>query len=364
LYRGYSIAPVFTFDELRRAGINYPQSVLDEYLQLPPLDPRVEQLARQVTASATNQYDKARAIEQHLRTTFGYTLEGDDREVPDPLAHFLFVKRAGSCGHFAAAMAVMMRTQGIPARIVNGFLPGEYNDVGEDFIIRASDAHSWVEVYFPELGWQEFDPTPPASARAGAWWKRLADYWDWFELMWIDWVVNYDLRTQRSLATTLLEGSRTWSLRMRDYVRDKRRATLGFFKDLQRMVERSPLGLSAVFAGAALLVYLALRRRAILDYFAVHWGVRIGRVEQSPSRIATLYYQQMLRMLERRGLRKAPGQTALEFSASISLPELVPPVAQMTELYQGARFGGRAEDAERMPGVLAAVREAMAPRAE
>ncbi len=65
-------------------------------------------------------------------------------------------------------MVVLLRSTGVPARYVTGFLPGEYNDIGEDFIVRASDAHSWVEVYFPGYGWIPFDPTPPsATGRAG-----------------------------------------------------------------------------------------------------------------------------------------------------------------------------------------------------
>ena len=362
LYRAMSMTPQYEPEELRGATTKYPQEILDDYLQLPPLDPRIPQLARQITANVTTAYDKARTIEQHLRTRFGYTLELADRRPEDPLAYFLFERREGHCEYFAAAMTVMLRSLGIPARLVNGFLPGEFNDVGGDFIIRASDAHSWVEAYFPDSGWVTFDPTPPAGERAGGWLKRLANYWDWFELMWIDWIINYDLRSQRSLATSLLEGSRTWSLRMRDFMREKRRATLDVFKHWQHLLDRSELVSPQGFAIVALLAYLLIRRRAILDYLAVRWGLRIGRMEKSPTRIATLYYQQMLRLLERRGLHKAPGQTALEFALSISLPELAPPVGELTELYQAARFGGRAADAERMPHALAAIQEALAPR--
>ena len=83
---------------------------------------------------------------------------------PDPLADFLFNVRAGHCEYFSTAMVVMLRTQGIAARVVNGFLPGEYNEAAGAYTVRQSDAHSWVEVYFPETNsWVTFDPTPAAG---------------------------------------------------------------------------------------------------------------------------------------------------------------------------------------------------------
>ena len=83
---------------------------------------------------------------------------------PDPVADFLFNVKAGHCEYFATAMAVMLRTRGVVARVVNGFLPGEYNEAAGAYTVRQSDAHSWVEVYFPETrSWVTFDPTPSAG---------------------------------------------------------------------------------------------------------------------------------------------------------------------------------------------------------
>src|SRR5213079_3163916 len=85
----------------------------------------------------------------------------------DPLADFLFNVKVGHCEYFATAMAVMLRTRGIGSRVVNGFLPGEYNQAAGAFTVRQSDAHSWVEVYFPQAdSWITFDPTPPAGRTA------------------------------------------------------------------------------------------------------------------------------------------------------------------------------------------------------
>src|SRR5205807_8220642 len=136
------------------------------YLELPAnLDPRIAELAQNIIqrSGGRNGYEAARAIESHLRDHYGYSLDlkAGGR---DPLADFLFNVRAGHCEYFSTAMAVMLRTHGVAARVVNGFLPGEYNDAASAFTVRQSDAHSWVEVYFPETNsWVTFDPTPAAG---------------------------------------------------------------------------------------------------------------------------------------------------------------------------------------------------------
>jgi len=158
-YEVSSVPPNATADQLRAAGEKYPPNVRATYLQLPSLDRRVTDLARQATAAASNPYDKAVALQSYLQTRFVYTLDQGSSTSNDPLANFLFVRKTGHCEYFATAMTVMLRSLGIPARYINGFQTGEYNDVGGDFIVRASDAHSWVEAYFPGRGWITFDPT-------------------------------------------------------------------------------------------------------------------------------------------------------------------------------------------------------------
>ena len=144
----------------RRAGRLSRRNTRICICSFPTLDTRIPTLAQSITAKAANPYDKANVIENYLRTRYSYTLELTGKPGADPLAQFLFVTNAGHCEYFASAMAIMLRTLGIPSREVNGFLPGEYNDLAGDYIVRASDAHSWVEAYFPGSGWITFDPTP------------------------------------------------------------------------------------------------------------------------------------------------------------------------------------------------------------
>jgi transglutaminase-like putative cysteine protease len=137
-----------------------------------------------------------------LKTNFRYTLDlkGED---DDPLAAFLFETREGHCEYFATAMTIMLRTLEIPARIVNGFQMGEYNELNNMYTVRESDAHSWVEVYFPRSdSWIEFDPTPAAGINdysAGGLLARLRKYADAMEVFWLDYVVTLDSEEQASI---------------------------------------------------------------------------------------------------------------------------------------------------------------------
>ena len=122
----------------------------------PPSIRGFPRLAAQITASASNDFDKAAALENYLRTRFGYTLQLPQTKEKDPIANFLFERKQGHCEYFASAMAVMLRTLGIPSRVVNGFRSDEFNDLTGNYVVRAKDAHSWVEAYFPGYGWHIF----------------------------------------------------------------------------------------------------------------------------------------------------------------------------------------------------------------
>ena len=157
--------------ELRNnPGAPVPDDI-QRYLQVPATVPaRVEELAREITAGDTNDYDRVRSIEGYMRERYRYSI---DSPVPpagaDAVDHFLFETDVGFCEQFASATAIMLRTLGVPARVVAGYTPGDRNSFTGYHEVRASDAHSWVEVWFPRVGWYEFDPTfdvPPATQEA------------------------------------------------------------------------------------------------------------------------------------------------------------------------------------------------------
>ncbi len=342
---------------LRQTRADYPKEISERYLQLPPLDPRIRELAASLTAPLATAYDKAAALELHLRTQYGYTLDLPPVLPDDPIASFLFETRRGHCEYFAAAMAVLARSVGIPARIVNGFLTGDYNDVGEDYIVRASDAHTWVEVFFPEVGWVEFDPTPPsAEYRARTFWTRLGDYADAFDLWWSEWVINYDFSHQIQLARNLERRTRSWTLQAHLYLRQLRRNITRELQQAETSILTSPSLLPAL-----LVVLLALigffRGRQLRDWLALNWQLRRRRSAGLVGREATLSYRRFLKLLARKGFHKRPGQTPLEFSASLSTQPLGPVVAEFTRLYQEARYGEHPADTARLLGLIRSLQQ-------
>jgi transglutaminase-like putative cysteine protease len=146
---------------LREAGRDFPEWVRNRYLQLPETLPdRVRELAEGVTYGYENDYDKAVAIRDYLRSTIVYR---EDIEAPpedrDPIDNLLFESRAGYCNYYASAMVVMARSVGIPARLAVGYVGGELDPEREWYEVRQRDTHAWVEVYFPAYGWIEFEPT-------------------------------------------------------------------------------------------------------------------------------------------------------------------------------------------------------------
>jgi hypothetical protein len=151
--------------QLRADTTEYPLDVALLYLQLPDsLPQRVRDLAARITADAGTPYDKALRIQNYLRETYRYQLD-----VPRPPAgadvvdYFLFDAAGGFCSYYASAMAVMLRAESVPARIVTGFATGEYDQTRNAYRVPARAAHAWVEVYFPHYGWIEFEPTATLS---------------------------------------------------------------------------------------------------------------------------------------------------------------------------------------------------------
>lgn len=148
--------------DLRRAGGNYPTWALDKYTQLPTdFPPRIGVLARAITAGAPTPYDETLAVEQYLKNNFEYNLKIEPPPYnADGVEYFLFTQKEGYSEYFASAMTVMLRSQGIPARLVTGYSVGEKLPEQDVYMVTDKHSHAWVEVYFPRYGWLQFEPTP------------------------------------------------------------------------------------------------------------------------------------------------------------------------------------------------------------
>jgi len=161
IYSVVSSVSTATEAQLRAAGTAYPTWVRERFLPLPSsLPERVGALAKSLTDSASNPYDKAVAIETYLRKL----KYNENIKSPPPLAdavdYFLFTAPEGYCDYFSSAMVVMLRSVGIPARVAAGYVTGDYDSQRDAYVVRGTHAHSWVEAYFPQYGWIEFEPTP------------------------------------------------------------------------------------------------------------------------------------------------------------------------------------------------------------
>jgi protein-glutamine gamma-glutamyltransferase len=327
---------------------NYPPRVSNLYLQLPHVDPRIWELARSITASSRSNYARAQAVEVYLKNHFSYTLQLSGAGEQDPLAYFLFQRKKGHCEYFASSMAVMLRTVGIPARVVNGFRGGEYNSLTGKYIVRERDAHSWVEAYFPEFGWVTFDPTPAGAATTSAGGlSRLELYLDAVRGLWREWVVNYDFSHQVRLSNQLSATTGSVQSSVRAWLSRKYRTLLDRIVGWQRQMQRMSPGEMAISCGLlALLLALPFAPKAWRSF----QGAQARRNPQSaPTSAASFWYLRMLKRLARRGIRKTPAQTPAEFTSSIADPQIRTHVEVFTEHYQRARFAGSVEDAQRLP---------------
>ncbi len=300
-------------------------------LQLPAkLSPRVQALAREWRRTKASELAVAQAaLDYFRREPFFYTLD-PPLLGPDPVDEFLFSTRRGFCGHFAAAFVTLMRAAGIPSRVVQGYLGGEFNAAGNYWMVRQADAHAWAEIWLPGEGWVRMDPTAavaPERVELGidavrelalrgvdlgrlpteavrklielGWfarsWHRTRMYWDAANLSWYRWVIGYDRQRQELLLSRLRMPRLSWQ---------------GLLLTL------------ALVLLSGLLVLAALMRR-------------------TPRRDPVLLaYERFCRRLGRLGIHRGPaeGPTAFAERAAVLRPDLQPSVDGITALYLQLRY--------------------------
>jgi transglutaminase-like putative cysteine protease len=285
------------------------------FVQLPSLPPEIERLAREVTAGSADAAAAAGRLSAHLSAHYRYTLalKRQTQTTLAPLEEFLFVRRSGNCEYFAAAMAVMLRSIGVPARVVAGFQQGEWNPYGRYFMVRLSDAHAWVEVHLDGRGWVAFDPSPRAEATADEMPGRVSLYLDAARMRWYRYVVNWSLRDQVQLAASVHRQAAD------------ARVALAWPSDWRV----SP----GVLTSAGLAVMVALL-----------WGLRrYGHLvpRGGPAARVPAFYERALRLLARRGLTPGAAETARQFAARVEehAPDRAAAFGRLTGYYERARFG-------------------------
>lgn len=208
-YVAYSAAPPDPLDTNAHAQAGEEPDDAERYLQLPEsLDPRVPELAAKVRGDATDPFEIARRLQSYLRTNYRYSVELAG-ELDDPLSNFLFERREGHCEHFATALAILLRTQGVPARVGAGFFGGER--LGEQYLVRAGDAHAWTQLFVPGRGFVTLDATPddgrPNQASEVLGW--LSHGYDLVDAWWRSTVLDYSFKDQLDFLREVSRPSRS-----------------------------------------------------------------------------------------------------------------------------------------------------------
>ena len=330
-------------DVLRTATGPVREDYLRAYLQLPPeITPRTRDLARQIVADKTTQYDQVAAIKSWLVSHLRYTLVLVEPGAREPVDFFLFERKMGHCEYFASAFAVLARAVGIPTRQVNGFLGGEWNEYQGYVAVRAGDAHSWDEVYYPGAGWVMVDPTPPGDIDelgrgGGGWTARLARFTDTLRFQWNKWVIEYDLASQlalfRQVGGALQDGASAIK-RAASAVKDA--ALRGW-------------PVVALLAAAGLAALLRRRRR-------IARGAPRRRPRPRPRSAIAAIYDDVARALARSGAPREAATTPRELADRMAArgDAVAGPVSELTDLYYAAEWGRRDDPAaEQRAGELA-----------
>ncbi len=358
LYEGVSDVSVPLPPVLDRLKDAVPPAIPDRYFQLPgQLDPRIPQLAHQIADPQPSPYRRALAIERYLTTNYGYTLQLPSQPPADPLADFLFHRRRGHCEYFASSMAVLLRTVGIASRVVTGFRGAQFNQINSSYIVRASDAHSWVEAYIPGAGWTAFDPTPAGDASVTNLWTRSQLYMDAAREFWREWIINYDAGHQQALSVAGVRQGRHGITAFRLWAAGIYQRMLRSARRVHRAATEDPIRL---LRPALILIVVLLTIALPMAAIRLRSRWRAASPLISPHSAASIFYLRMVRRLARKGYRRSPAQTPAEFAASITDPALRQSVLRFNSAYERARFGGSTAAAAQLPALLQQLRKTSA----
>lgn len=325
----------------------------DPSLNVRGVTPRIASMAARVMRQGTAA-ERAGRLESHLTENYSYTLDFVGRSPENPIEDFLFRYHSGQCEYFASSMVLMLRSQGIPARLVTGFLGGEYNPFEGYYIVRENNAHAWVEAYLAGEGWRIFDPTPPAGRpedgrEGGMLLARQA--WDFVLFRWDRYVLTFGLYDQIRIFGGLREmWNDLWSLFKRG---EKARPSdssrgLDAFGAAEPDAPKTARGLPDVplpvalgltlFAAAVWVLYLRLR----------------------PPLTATTAYRRLRRRLGRTGapLPASVPPLTVRREAEVRYPAAAGPTARVIDFYLRESFGGQALEDEDFEALKAALSEA------
>jgi hypothetical protein len=323
-------------EEQVASELDYSGSVRDRFLQLPEDSNRVAELARRVTDQAAIPFEKSSAVLQHLLSNYQYSLDADTTRSSHPIDDFLFTRKTGYCEHYATAMVLMLRSIGIPARLVTGFLATEWNEFGGYYTVRQRDAHAWVEVYYPHSGWITMDPTPDTGALPPlSMWESLERIGESLRLHWDRVFIRYSAHDQLAVVRIIRGGSDSARDALGQWATEIRAAAFLMVGELRAQVDNVVIfWLLAVSPGVGLAcLILVIRDR---------WRYRraTNRPAARKQQQIVQLYKKMLEIASRRGVHIRPSTTPKEFASLVGSEwtEAGPTAVRLTALYCQGRF--------------------------
>jgi hypothetical protein len=335
VYTVFSRTPQYNLEVLRSAPDVIPDSEglseqrYQECLQLPDnLPPEVKRLADKIVATGQNRFAQAESIDRYLKQNYRYNFDiPPTANHQDVVSDFLFKRKSGYCEHFASSFVILCRCRHIPARLVTGFTPGEYNPFTGLWEIAMKDAHAWAEVYLPSWGWVPFDPTPEGAPPGftGKFNRAASAYF--FDRLWH----SLQLALEQPWVKTMLHTAAAW------------------FKPLPAVVSWFSYFVIAIWQPLA--VTLGLIAILLFMYkFVPYWAktpLSLGGRKQPPQPYSTQQYLRFCQELSKLDIERFPHETAQELrqriaGSGVAEPELLDLVDNFLNTYACCRFGAKA----------------------
>lgn len=308
----------FSIESLRLASNDDPEEIREYYLQLPEeLPERIRELTEEIIANYDNRYDQVKAVERYLSgADFSYETKNVaiPKEDEDYVDQFLFETRVGYCDNFSTAMAVMLRTVNIPTRWVKGFTEGELIAADgniSQYLITNANAHSWVEVYFPEHGWVPFEPTKGFS-------NSTAFTFEYPTSEGIDWEKQLDTNESEEQTNELEQKEET--------ERNEAKGNTNYSFHLPVVI----VVLLAIIFIAVMIVFKSSERRKRMT-FSIKKPQKAHTFEER--------YNRLLYLLEKKGKARLKGETLREYAIRIDKMYGTKDMQQLTEKYEQLSYG-------------------------
>jgi transglutaminase-like putative cysteine protease len=318
--------PKATSADLAQAGQDYPPSISEAYLQLPPDIPwGISELSAEVTDEARSPYQKVLAIRDYLSEIPYKTEVEPPPEGADGVEYFLLTGKSGFCIHYASAAVVMLRSAGVPSRLAVGYLPGQPGDKANEYILRDKQYHAWPQVYFPGHGWIDIEVTPSGYVAPGS---EVILETPWVSGETIAELPQWDVWRMMEMYGVLPDGSSTPSAASVEPTLHTRRGPLPFADELGRILL---ISLVIIVSFAILAAPLLLLRSAFH-----RWVWRVDR-----ENLSVMAYQKLCRLGDMVKLGPRPNQTPLEYTSGLAaeFPSQAGDIERITRAYVENCFG-------------------------